>query len=77
VSLYYSRLAHEISLFYLNLIKHLIKSCKKIAPSCGIFFKLKTEKTVFPEEIEQDGRNGTPVVDVSQYESIRRQSENQ
>jgi hypothetical protein len=38
---------------------------------------VKTEKIVFPEEIEQDGRNGTPVIDVSQYESISRQSENQ
>jgi hypothetical protein len=38
---------------------------------------LKTEKIVFPEEVEQDGWNGTPVVDVSQYESISRQSENQ
>jgi hypothetical protein len=42
----------------------------------AFFFKVKTEKIAFPEEIEQDGRNGTPVVDVSQYESIRRQSEN-
>ncbi len=41
------------------------------------FFKLKTDKILFPEEVEQDRRNGTPVVDVSQYESIRRQSENQ